>query len=126
MGFLDQYNVPLSDCFPERILPLSRFSCRMGSRDLASHLSGTGAVRELEVRLKRLYEMRHCLCVSSATIGLVGVALALDLRGADFITTPYTWGGTLAGWLLLGNRPVFADIEPRTLGLDAESMRHRI
>jgi dTDP-4-amino-4,6-dideoxygalactose transaminase len=95
-------------------------------RNTNQHLAGTGDVGELEDRLKSQYKMRYAVCMSSATNGLLGVALALGLRDTEFVTTPYTWGGTLAGWLLLGNRPVFADIESRTLGLDSESVRHRI
>src|SRR5690349_6812046 len=71
------------------------------------HLYGTGAVANLEDKLRRHYGMRHALCVSNATSGLLGVAMALDLRGAEFITTPYTFGASLAGWLLVGNRPRF-------------------
>src|SRR5690242_3914128 len=76
------------------------------------HLSGTGAVAELEERLRTHYGMRHAVCVSSATSGLLGLALALDLRQIEFVTTPYTYGASLASWLLLGNRPLFADVDP--------------
>ena len=65
------------------------------------HLAGTGVVRELKNRLKPLYVMRYAVCVFSATMGLFGVGLALDLRDTEFVTTPDIWGGTLAGWLLL-------------------------
>src|SRR5689334_20747949 len=87
-------------------------------QDLDCQLDGTGAVAALEGKLRDLYQMRFALCVSSATMGLLSIALALDLRNAQFVSTPYTYGGSLAGWLLLGNRPKFADIEPLTLGLD--------
>ena len=90
------------------------------------HLSGNGPVADLEKQLCALYGVRHALCVSSATMGLLAVALALDLRRSEFVTTPYTYGATLAGWLLLGNRPVFADIDPHTLTLDPESTRRTI
>jgi perosamine synthetase len=50
----------------------------------------------------------------------------LDLKGSEFITTPYTYGASLAGWLLLNNLPVFADIDPGTLTLDPDSIRWRI
>lgn len=90
------------------------------------HLLGAGAVAELEGKLKRHYGMRHALCVSNATTGLLAIALALGLKRAEFITTPYTYGASLAGWLLLGNRPIFADIAPDTLTLDVESVRQVI
>ncbi len=84
-----------------------------------SHLVGGGAVAQLEGKLERFYGVRHALCVSSATMGLLAVAQALDLKGERFITTPYTYGASLAGWLLLGNRPVFADVDAETLTLDS-------
>lgn len=88
-----------------------------------AHLSGRGPVAQLEERLRQLFGLPHALAVSSATTGLLAAGLALDLRGAEFVTTPYTWGGTLAGWLLLGNRPRFADIDPATLGLSPAAVR---
>jgi dTDP-4-amino-4,6-dideoxygalactose transaminase len=91
-----------------------------------SPISGTGesgAVEALERTLRERFGARRALCVSSATTGLMAVALALGLRGEEFLTTPYTYGGTLAGWLALGNRPVFGDIEPDSLGLCAQSVR---
>ena len=92
----------------------------------AVQLTGVGAVAELERKLREHYGMRYALCVSSATTGLLAVALALGLRKTDFLTTPYTYGASLAGWLLLGNRPIFADIEAETLVIDAGSARRRI
>jgi dTDP-4-amino-4,6-dideoxygalactose transaminase len=59
-------------------------------------------------------------------MGLLGLALALNLRRSDFVTTPYTYGGSLAGWLLLGNRPVFADIDSHTLSINPDSVRRSI
>jgi dTDP-4-amino-4,6-dideoxygalactose transaminase len=86
------------------------------------HLVGTSAVADLEAKLRQHYGMRYAVCVSNATTGLLAVALALNLRCAEFVTTPYTYGASLAGWLLLGNRPVFADIDPQTLTLAAEAI----
>ena len=48
--------------------------------------------------------MRYALCVSNATSGLLAIALSLKLKEAEFITTPYTYGATVSGWLLLGNK----------------------
>jgi perosamine synthetase len=90
------------------------------------HLSGIGAVNDLELNLAKWYGLPHALAVSNATSGLMGVALALDLAGSEFITTPYTWGGSLAPWLALGCRPVFADIDPYTLTLDPVSVTAHI
>jgi dTDP-4-amino-4,6-dideoxygalactose transaminase len=87
------------------------------------HLTGAGAVASLENKLAAHYGMRYALCVSNATTALLSLAIALGLKRDEFVTTPYTYGGSLAGWLLLGNRPVFADIEPGVLTLDARAVR---
>jgi dTDP-4-amino-4,6-dideoxygalactose transaminase len=87
----------------------------IGSRH---HLRGLGAVALLEEKLRGFYGMRYALCMSSATMALHGLALALDLNGVDFVTTPLTYGATVAGWLMQRSRPVFADVERDTLTLD--------
>jgi perosamine synthetase len=86
------------------------------------HLCGTGVVAELESKLRNLYGMRYALCVSSATAGLLGIALALGLRGHEFVTSPYTYGGSLAPWLALGNQARFADVDPH-LNIDPDHAR---
>jgi len=86
------------------------------------HLNGTGPVRELEEKLETYWGFDHALCVSSATMGIRAVFQALGLAEETFITTRYTWGGTIAGPIDLGARPVFAGICPDTLGIDPASL----
>jgi perosamine synthetase len=82
-----------------------------------AHLLGTGAVASLERKLAAHYGKRHALAVANATGGLFAVALALELQGAEVVTTPLSWGGSLSGLLQVGGRPVFADVEAHTLAL---------
>lgn len=89
-------------------------------------LCGTGAVSELEEKLKNYFGMRYALCVTNATIGLLAVALALELRNEEFVTSPITYGASLAGLLLLGNKPIFADVDPGTLTLSPQSAQNVI
>lgn len=91
-----------------------------------AHLYGTGAIATLEARLRDFYGMKHALLVANATLGLCAIAKALDLAQSEFVTTPYTYGATIAGWLWLGNCPVFADIDPHTLALDPEAVQKAI
>jgi len=77
-----------------------------------------GVIRALERRLAEHYGMRYALAMPSATTGLLALGLALDLQGALFVTTPLTWGGSLAPWLMLGGTPLFSDVDPDTLTLD--------
>jgi len=90
------------------------------------HLNGTGPVRELEEKLETYWGFDHALCVSSATMGIRAVFQALGLSEETFITTPYAWGGTIAGPLDLGARPIFADICPDTLGIDPQAVRRQV
>lgn len=99
-------------------------ACAAGEPAREWQLSGTGPVAELEAKLRRLYGKRYALCVSSATTGLIGLGMALELDGAEFVTTPYTYGATLAPWLFLNCRPRFADITPTTLTIDPTAARH--
>ncbi len=87
-----------------------------------SHLVGTAAVDRLEAKLRCYLGVRHALAVSSATLGLYAVARALQLDGADVISSPLGWGGMVGGLLEARAQPVFADVERRTLGLDPSAV----
>jgi perosamine synthetase len=84
-----------------------------------SHCGGSSdAISELESKLRLHYGMRYALCVSNATAALYVLGLALELKNCEFVTTPFTYGATIAGMLALGNRPQFADIDPLCMTLD--------
>jgi dTDP-4-amino-4,6-dideoxygalactose transaminase len=89
------------------------------------HLAGTGAVRELEQSLCRHYNVSHALCVSNATVGLLAVQLALELKNVEIITSPFTYGASVTGSFLLGNRVVFCDVDGEST-LDPDSVRRAI
>jgi dTDP-4-amino-4,6-dideoxygalactose transaminase len=89
-------------------------------------LAGTDAVYRLEQRFASLVDLPHALAVANATLGLWAIFHALEICEAEIITTPYTWGGSLAGLLLAGNRPIFADIDSQTLTLDPLNVDRRI
>lgn len=93
---------------------------------IAFHLVGTGNVAELEAKLAAHYGMKYALCISNATTGLFSLFHTLNLNGADFITTPCSYGASIAGPLLLNAKPIFADIESSTLTLNSQSVKERI
>lgn len=110
-----------SDIAAEAVLAFLRSA--NGDRSVQDlHLSGGGAIAMLEEKLARHYGMANALCVSSATAGLHALALALRVERSEFVTTPLTYGATLAGWLHAGGRPVFADIDPATLNIDPDTI----
>ncbi|MBK6489580.1 MAG: DegT/DnrJ/EryC1/StrS aminotransferase family protein [Gemmatimonadetes bacterium] len=85
-------------------------------------LAGTGVVHELEARCAAHYGKVHALAVCNATMGLYAIALALGLRDREVITTPLTWGGTVAGFLAAGARIGFGDVDPETLALSERTL----
>jgi dTDP-4-amino-4,6-dideoxygalactose transaminase len=69
----------------------------------------------------------HALAVSSATAGLHLAMLALGLESGDeVVTSPMTWPATINAILIAGGTPVFADIEPQTLNLDADAVERKL
>lgn len=100
--------------------------CRRDPHVQLEHCLGAGAVGELEQRLAALVGKKFCVATSSATAALMAIPYALNCRRGEFITTPATYGATVAGWLFAGARPRFADIDPRSLTLDPQSVRKRI
>lgn len=90
------------------------------------HLIGCGAVAELEHKIAKLYGATHVVCTSSGTAALLATALAIGLKDSQFITPPLAYGASLASWLMLGNRPVFVDVDPQTLTLDPLRVAEKI
>lgn len=76
-------------------------------------------VRELETELARRTGARRCVSCASGTDALLIALMALGIGPADeVITSPFTFIATVEMIALLGARPVFVDIDPRTYNLD--------
>jgi len=81
--------------------------------------TGPRAMR-FEEELASYLGARHALGVSSGTAALHLALLAAGVGpGAEVVTTPMTWVSTANVILHTGARPVFVDVEPGTLNLDA-------
>jgi perosamine synthetase len=84
-------------------------------------------VRELERRFASMYGKKYCVACASGTAAVHIAIASLQLRpGIEVITSPITDMGTLTGMLYQGLVPVFADVNPHTLNLDAGSARAAI
>lgn len=84
--------------------------------------TGPRAMR-FEQELARYLGVRHALGASSGTAALHLAVLAGGVgAGDEVITTPMTWVSTANVILHAGARPVFVDVDPGTLNLDASQV----
>ncbi len=76
-------------------------------------------VNELEDKLATYVGVKHCITASSGTDTLLIAMLALGIGlGDEVITTPFTFVATGEMIALIGAKPVFVDIDPRTYNID--------
>ncbi len=73
--------------------------------------------QELEKELCKHLGVGHLALFSNGTIALVTALQALRITG-EVITTPYSFVATAHSLLWNGIKPVFVDIDPKTLNLD--------
>jgi UDP-2-acetamido-2-deoxy-ribo-hexuluronate aminotransferase len=84
-------------------------------------------VAELEHRLAEFVGVKHCIGVASGTDALLIALMALGIKaGDDVITTPFSFIATAETIILLGAKPIFVDIDPRTYTLDANVLEAAI
>lgn len=78
-------------------------------------------VSELEKILAEFAGVKHCITVADGTTALLLSMMALNLQpGDEVITTAFTFFATVETMLLLGVKPVFVDIDPRTYNIDPQ------
>ena len=76
-------------------------------------------VAELEEKLAVYTGAKHCITVANGTDALQIAQMALDIGPGDEVITPgFTYIATAETVALLGAKPVYVDIDPRTYNLD--------
>lgn len=82
---------------------------------------------ELEERLADYVGVKHCVAVASGTDALLIAMMALGIKAGDeVITTPFTFIATGEMIALLGAKPVFVDIDPKTYNIDPSKIEDAI
>lgn len=81
---------------------------------------------KLEREIERKFKVKHAVAVNSGTAALHGALHALDLRGGEVITSPYTFSATASAIVLAGGTPVFADCDPYSFCITPETVKRVI
>lgn len=81
--------------------------------------------QQLEAALCEYLDVKHISLFTNATVALVTALQALHIEG-EVITTPYSFVATAHSLLWNGVKPVFVDVEPRTLNLDPSKIEAAI
>lgn len=82
---------------------------------------------ELESCLTNILKVSHASLFNNGTIALMVAIKALDLPyGSEVITTPFTFAATPHCIAWNGLKPVFCDIEPNTMTIDADKIESLI
>lgn len=75
-------------------------------------------VQQLEKEICEMLNIDNFVAVSNGTIAIQMAIKALELKG-EIITTPFTWIATVSAIKWEGCSPIFCDINPDTLNIDA-------
>jgi dTDP-4-amino-4,6-dideoxygalactose transaminase len=88
---------------------------------------GGPRVQRLEQDWAAYFSVKHAISVNSATSGLYAAVGAAGVGpGDEVIVSPYTMSASATAALVYGAIPVFADIDPETFCITAESIRRRL
>jgi dTDP-4-amino-4,6-dideoxygalactose transaminase len=80
-------------------------------------------VERLEREVAQLSHTRHAIGVANGTDALLLSLRALNVeRGAEVITTPFTFFATAGAVHNVGARPVFVDIDPDTFNISTDAI----
>jgi dTDP-4-amino-4,6-dideoxygalactose transaminase len=80
---------------------------------------------DLEIKLKEYLNVNHLLFVTNGTIALQMAIKVLQLTG-EIITTPFSFVATTSSIVWEGCTPVFVDIDPSSLNIDAAKIEAAI
>jgi perosamine synthetase len=84
-------------------------------------------IEEFEKSVSQYVGTKYAVAFNSGTSALHATMMAIDLKpGEEVITPSFTFIATCNAPLFVGARPVFADIEEETFGLDPASVLEKI
>lgn len=84
-------------------------------------------IEEFEKKFKDYFGVKHAIGVNSGTSGLHLLVRAFDIKeGEEVITTPFSFVASANCILFEKAKPVFVDIDEKTLNMDIEKIEEKI
>lgn len=84
-------------------------------------------VKMFERQLADFVGVKHCIGNSSGTAAIQIALMALEIgHGDEIITSPFSFFATAEVILLMGAKPVYVDIDPRTYNIDPAAIEAAI
>ena len=95
---------------------------------LRNELSGMSpTVQEFEQTWRERHRTRFALSLTNGTAALHSAMFGLGVGPGDEVICPtYTWMGSITPALTLMAKPVFCEVDPKTLLMDVDDVRRRI
>jgi len=89
-----------------------------------SNWANGNEIKQFESELAELAGTKYCVTFNSGTSALHALFLAYDIKqGCEVIVPSFTFIATANAALFVGARPVFAEIEGKTYGLDPDDVK---
>lgn len=91
------------------------------------HWSSGEGIKEFEDQISQYLDTKYCVTFNSGGTALHSLMKAYDFGPRDEVIVPsFTFIATAYAPMYVGAKPVFADIEKETFGLDPEDVKERI
>ncbi len=93
----------------------------------SGHFIGGPEVQSFEDKAAKYAGVRHAVAMNSGTDALVIGLRAMGVKeGDEVITSPFSFFATAEAISILGAKPVFVDIEPKTYNMDTTKLRQAV
>ncbi len=119
--------IPFIDLKAQRARIAESLNRRMNTvLDSGTFINGP-EITELEAVLAQFTGAPHAIACANGTDALQVALMAIDLRPGDEVITPsFTFIATAEAIALLGGKPVFVDVDPRTYNIDPNLIEQKI
>ena len=89
--------------------------------------SGSSTVQEFERIWRERHQTQFAMSLTNGTAALHSAMFGLGVGPGDEVICPtYTWMASITPALMLNARPVFCEVDPKTLLIDVNDVRQRI